>query len=258
MDKKRIHEMLETMTSWSLSEMQSKGKENVDTEELGKAIDMVKDLAEAEMSVYKACYYKTIIEAMEKSENEDELMLKMMIEEHGEAEGRAGYDRWRNSKGRFAPKGTGHETSMAMARGRMGYDPDAVHDIQQYPWYVDPNPPMAIAGYNGDSTGSNGGRSSSNTSQRGNATGHMGFTPMHDGSTDHTGKGTRYSMYDDAKRSYHESGSMEHKQEMTERGKQYVEEAMMSMRDIFQEADPQMQQKMKNDLANLYREFGGK
>ena len=70
MDKKRIHEMLEKMTEWSLSEMQAKGKEGVDTKEMGEVIDMVKDLAEAEKAVWEKCYYECIVESMKEEEEE--------------------------------------------------------------------------------------------------------------------------------------------------------------------------------------------
>ena len=45
-----------------------KGIENVNAEELGETIDMIKDLYEAKEKMYKACYYKQIMEAMEESE----------------------------------------------------------------------------------------------------------------------------------------------------------------------------------------------
>lgn len=40
------------------------GVEGVDTTEMGQVIDMIKDLAEAKKDCMKACYYKTVIEAM--------------------------------------------------------------------------------------------------------------------------------------------------------------------------------------------------
>ena len=112
MHKKLVHEMLEDIVKAAHSEIKSKGISQVDTKEFGDVADVIKDLCEAEEKIYKACYYKSIVEAMEEEDKKDELMLKMMIEEHGEAEGRAGYNRWRNSKGRFTPKGTGHERSL--------------------------------------------------------------------------------------------------------------------------------------------------
>ena len=82
-----------------------KGIENVNTTEMGKATDMLKDAAEAE-------YYARIAKAMEKADSEDEEadkhMLKQLKEEYGEDDGRRYYDNYRYMRtGRFAPKGRG-------------------------------------------------------------------------------------------------------------------------------------------------------
>lgn len=82
-----------------------KGIENVNTSEMGKATDMLKDVAEAE-------YYARIAKAMEKADNEDEEadkhMLKQLKEQYGEDDGRRYYDNYRYMRtGRFAPKGRG-------------------------------------------------------------------------------------------------------------------------------------------------------
>lgn len=249
MDKKRIHEMLEKMTEWALSEMQSKGKEGVDTKEMGEVIDMVKDLAEAEKSVWEKCYYESIVEAMEKAEEEEEAM------------GRMGYDRWRNSKGRFADKGTGHKTSMAMATGRAGYGD---YRWNNSPYYDDPRmwtePWISAVGYdgpNGNNAGSSSNGSDGRSSQSGSTTGRMGYTPDDMRMSDPHGRDTR-SQYQDARRHYQETGSKEHKMKMDEKADEYLHESIDTMRDIFMQADPAMQQKMKTDIANLFREMGGK
>lgn len=230
MDKKRIHEMLEKMTEWSLSEMQSKGKEGVDTKEMGEVIDMVKDLAEAEKAVWEKCYYESIVEAMEEYEED----------------GRAGYDRWRTSKGRFAPKGTGHETSMAMATGRPGFDRDPK---LPNPYYDDPrmwpirpwDDSVGVMGYDRDGVRSDKNWSDGRRDQSGSATG-----------TD-----TR-SRWQDARRHYHETGGQPEKMKMDEKAEEYLTESIQTMKDIFVDADPKMQQKMKEDIARLFREMGGK
>lgn len=82
-----------------------KGIENVNTAEMGKSTDMLKDAAEAE-------YYARIAKAMEEAEKEDEesqkYMLKQLKEEYGEDDGRRYYDNYRYMRtGRFAPKGRG-------------------------------------------------------------------------------------------------------------------------------------------------------
>lgn len=45
-------------------EEMAKGKERVNTEELGEVIDMIKDLAEAEKCCMEAAYYENVVEAM--------------------------------------------------------------------------------------------------------------------------------------------------------------------------------------------------
>ena len=82
-----------------------KGIDKVNTSEMGKATDMLKDAAEAE-------YYARIAKAMEEAEKEDEesqkYMLKQLKEEYGEDDGRRYYDNYRYMMtGRFAPKGRG-------------------------------------------------------------------------------------------------------------------------------------------------------
>lgn len=82
-----------------------KGIDKVNTTEMGKATDMLKDVAEAE-------YYARISKAMEDTEKEDEesqkYMLKQLKEEYGEDDGRRYYDNYRYMRtGRFAPKGRG-------------------------------------------------------------------------------------------------------------------------------------------------------
>lgn len=66
----------------------AQGVECVDTEEMGEVVDMIKDLAQAEKSCMEAAYYELVCEAMQGDDS-------------------YGYDRWRYSSGRFAPKGRG-------------------------------------------------------------------------------------------------------------------------------------------------------
>ena len=110
---KHIHCMIEELAGGL--------KENVTTcmqpEEVGivgAAVDMLKDLCEAE-------YYARISKAMEEQEKEDEeeekYLLKRLKEEYGEEEGeRRYYDNYRYANGRFAPKGRG------TYRGRRNYE----------------------------------------------------------------------------------------------------------------------------------------
>lgn len=99
MDIKRMHDMIEKLSECAKSEF-DKGIENVNTDEMGKVTDMLKDLAEA-------MYYRTLANIMEESDVED--VLGMLD--------RRFYDDYRyKTTGRYAPKGKGSYV------GRRGYE----------------------------------------------------------------------------------------------------------------------------------------
>ena len=89
-----MHDMIEKLTECTKSQF-DKGLESVDTCEMGKVIDMIKDLAEA-------MYYRTLAKTMD--ESEDEEILKM-FDRYGR--NKRFYDHYRYEDGRFAPKGRG-------------------------------------------------------------------------------------------------------------------------------------------------------
>lgn len=99
--KDRIVNIVHTMAEGDISK--------INTAELGMAVDMIKDMCEAEEKCWKACYYQQICMAMD--------------EEHGD--GRLGYDHWRYSSGRFAPTGHGHLSGYPSMSKHMS-DP-AIH-----------------------------------------------------------------------------------------------------------------------------------
>lgn len=99
MDIKRMHDMIEKLSECAKSEFE-KGIENVNTDEMGKVTDMLKDLAEA-------MYYRTLTNIMEESDVED---VQRMLD-------RRFYDDYRyKTTGRYAPKGRGTYV------GRRGYE----------------------------------------------------------------------------------------------------------------------------------------
>lgn len=113
---KHIHCMIEKLAECAKCEVE-KGIEQLDTEEMGKVTDMLKDLCEAE-------YYARMAKCLEEKEKEDEeeekYLLKRLKEEYGEEEGeRRYYDSYRYANGRFAPKGRGTYRSRG---GRRGYE----------------------------------------------------------------------------------------------------------------------------------------
>lgn len=95
--------MIECLTEKTLCEL-DKGVENVNTEEMGEAVDMIKDLCEAE---YKAVIVKSMKKADEEEEEYNKELLRALKDEYGEEGGRRYYDEYRYANGRFAPKGRG-------------------------------------------------------------------------------------------------------------------------------------------------------
>ena len=67
MDVKRMHCMIEKLSECAKEEFE-KGIECVDTDEMGKVTDMLKDLAEA-------MYYRTLTNSMEESSTEEVLSM---------------------------------------------------------------------------------------------------------------------------------------------------------------------------------------
>lgn len=112
-ESKPIKKMCEKLMD-SINYELDKGIENVDTKELGEAIDMVKDLYEAKKEMYEACYYKQIMEAMEEHDFEDEEEIM--------DEGRRGYrGQPRSQSGRFMSRGDGRRSNRGRG-GRRGYE----------------------------------------------------------------------------------------------------------------------------------------
>lgn len=95
MDVKRMHEMIEKLSECAKTQF-DKGIDHVDTCEMGKVIDMMKDLSEA-------MYYRTLTKVMEDSDSDEVLE---MFERYGDS-GRRYYDHYRYADGRFATKGHG-------------------------------------------------------------------------------------------------------------------------------------------------------
>lgn len=178
----------------------------------GEVIDMIKDLYEAEKDCWKACYYKEMVEAMKEEKEESR---------------RYGYDHYRYSSGRFAPKGHGHYSGYRPMDPR---DPNMIPEWDMSPWPYGYRNPM---GRDNNQTG--------NPDQRGSN--RYGF-PMDEWATP-------YERYMESRRHYHESKSPEDRKEMEQHAKEHVEETMNSIRDIWEESSPELRKEMKKNLTNL-------
>ncbi len=99
-----ICEMKETFINWTKEEL-SKGKQCIDTHEMGEVIDMIKDLYQAESYCWKSCYYKLLVEE-DDTETYDQ---------------RRGYDPSRTPKAMIK---AGMNRYNRMSDGRRYYEPD--------------------------------------------------------------------------------------------------------------------------------------
>ena len=202
------------------SELHTKGVNDLDTKDCAEVADMIKDLAEAEKACMEACYYETVIKAMEKADEEDE------------QEGRMGYNAFRYANGRYAPKGRGTRRGYTPEMSMMNpylYDPDFEEEMEK-----------GRLGYQGG-----------NRSQSGSRIGYdMDWDPEDD-----PRQSREYNEYKRAKRHYSETKSPEDKRKMDEHAMKHVNQAMDSFREMWRDADPNMRKRMKADLTTLVGEM---
>ena len=203
-ETKPIKKMCEKLMD-SVNHELDKGIENVDTKELGEAIDMIKDLYEAKEKMFKACYYKQIMEAMEEHDFEDEEEIM--------DEGRRGYrGQPRSQSGRFMSRGDGRRSNRGRG-GRRGYESPMMYDdwdeMQRMSDFEDGRMYYGGSGSSSGGNTSNMGGSSSGMNSGSSDTGSRGYSEggqmssrmQRDG-------GESESRYDRARRGYEESKNM--------------------------------------------------
>lgn len=145
MDTKHIHCMLEKISEYGKCMMEEAvGSGNVNIDEAGKIVDMVKDLACAEKDALIAKEMRKAheddeaeekyIRKMLKEENKDE--FKRYMEEYGDEGERRFYDDWRYASGRFAPKGRGSYEPRRSGRRRGYVEPMYHMPIDMYRDYT--------------------------------------------------------------------------------------------------------------------------
>lgn len=108
---KRIYDICNlnnSLISWAMENKEC-GTDGIPV--YGQVVDMIKDLTEAEKNCYEACYYKSVVEAMEDAEKN---------------QGRMGYDHWHYSNGRFAPTGHGHRSGYTNMPEIYNIDPTSM------------------------------------------------------------------------------------------------------------------------------------
>ena len=214
-----------------------KGIENVNTAEMGKATDMLKDAAEAE-------YYARIAKAMEDAEKEDEesqkYMLKQLKEEYGEDDGRRYYDNYRYMRtGRFAPKGRG--TYMP----RRGYEtPIEYHMTPEMYREHDPE-------YYRDMDRDMGRMYYTETGMSGN-TGNSSRTGMRDGREGRSGMSRRSYMQT---KEMHPDNSQESKQAKMKELEKYMSDLGVDMAEMIKDMTPEERTLAKTKLTTLVQKM---
>ena len=214
-----------------------KGIDKVNTSEMGKATDMLKDAAEAE-------YYARIAKAMEKADNEDEeadkYMLKQLKEQYGEDDGRRYYDNYRYMRtGRFAPKGRG--TYMP----RRGYEtPIEYHMTPEMYREHDPE-------YYRDIDRDMGRMYYTETGMRGN-TGNSSRTGMRDGREGRSGMSRRSYMQT---KEMHPDNSQESKQAKMKELEKYMGELSGDITEMIAGASNEEKTMLKAKLQTLMQKI---
>ena len=228
MDIKMMHEMIEKLTECAKSEMDKKGIEEIDTEEFGKATDIIKDLAEA-------MYYRTLVEAMKESEYGEDYDYMGAYDEHE----RKGYrGQRRDSRGRYmSNRGRrGYEMPMMM------YDEDwdemeRMRDMDRMSY--------GRMGYSGNGS-SMGGSSSMNGGQSSGSMGSQG-----------SNRENSESRYDRARRGYeetkemHKDNSSESKQMKMKSLEDYTKELASDITDMVQDMSAEEKNLLRTKLQTL-------
>ena len=212
MDAYRIHDMLENISETATTEL-AKGTEHVNTKEFGDVIDMIKDLTEAEKNKAEACYYKTLVEAMEESEYGED------YDEYGPLE-RKGYPRSRDSRGRYT--------------SRRNYP---MHDEK---WHDDRYDDYMQGRMNYSNGAYGGGMRGMSSSMR----------PMSSGSTMGSRYGYSYDNYMKNRANY-STTDPEDKKERMKMMEEYTKDLVTSFSDVLEDATPEEKNALKMKLAKV-------
>lgn len=190
------------------------------TSDFGDHIDIVKDLAEAEKELAEACYFMSVVHAMQEAEEEDEEMDEWMRKN--------GYNHNHyKSSGRFASIGHGMRMGFPMPI-HLPHVMRGEHLMDGYQMPYD----------DGEHSG------------RGDVTsgyGENGMPPyaMDQDSMEH---GRAYGRYREARRHYTETHDASDKKEMTKHAMDHFNKMLETLGAIWKDVDPEMRKKMRTDL----------
>lgn len=223
---KPIKELKEKLLECFKAEISAKGIECVDTEEAGKVVDMIKDLAKTEKSCMEALYYQKVTEAMLSYE-----------------EPRYGYNANRSATtGRYTTSGRGH---------RMGFVPPVMMHPEM-DWedeYM-----MGSMGYTSERSSEGSRNERGRRSSGSDSSGYWSGRDMMDATMDPR-YGDAYNKYQMTRRHYTESRSEADKKEMKRHAEEHLNDTIATVKDIWEDADPALKQKMKEDFTKLIGEM---
>lgn len=182
---------------------------DVNKDELGGLVDMVKDMAETKRNCWEAQYYKTVTEAMEKGGEES-------YEENG-----------------------------------RGINPNCIptHMIRKHITGYTPFNPNMDDGF--DFVDYHNGMKDRNNNDHYDNWNDEARNQKH-----HKNQyGDAFGEYEDARRHYTETKSLEDRNHMNEKAMEHVEHSMMTLRDIWKNADPTIRKEVSSAISSLASEF---
>lgn len=209
-----MHKTAMEMGKWAMEKAKTHGFDNLSAQDW----DDLKDCMESVKCAICADKDYRIVEAMDECEQEEKYL------------GRMGYDRYRYSNGRFAPKGRGT---------RKGYRPYLyMEDDDWMDEYLN-NPEFERNMYR------------------------MGYHPdrsdmENDGMNMNWKKsryGESYDKYDENRRHYHDSKDSESKKKMDDSMKEYTSDIIRNLTEMWSDADATLRQQMKTDLTRLVQQM---
>ena len=207
-----MHKVAMEMGKWAMEKAKTHGFDNLSAQDW----DDLKDCMEAVKCAICADKDYRIVEAMDECEQEEKYL------------GRMGYDRYRYSNGRFAPKGKG---------SRMGYKPYLYMEDDDWMNEYLNNPEFERNMYR------------------------MGYHPDRsdmrmDGMNHKQSRyGESYDRYSENRRHYHDSNDTESKRKMDDSMKEYTSDIIRNLTEMWSDADATLRQSMKTDLTRLIQQM---
>lgn len=231
---------------------------DVDTKEAGEVIDMIKDIYEAKEKIAKTCYYKSIVKAMEKAEEDEEKYRefeKHMMESDSDEWDRMGY-RGRAANGRFVHRagrgrnaGSGYTPHMFMMDDRMEDDDYIYPEMMNYRMgYSAGRGGNRMDGRSGNYGGQNDGQS-------------YGYSNggQSDGRMDEKSEGSRYGKsydrYDMARKHYHDTKNADSMKKMEESFGDILDDFGEIADDTWKDLSPEQKAKQKPKINQMIQKL---